>query len=1051
MTLPVSVETETEPESSPHFELPNVVLVLLVAASSVGLAQFSNLLSFRGEFATIWLPAGLTLAALAWMPNRQWPVILLGTLIANMVYDVAMHGRPAWVSFGFWIANSTESIVAVLILNLVRVPFRLTSIRESLWFLLGCCLLATMFGATLGAGVVNFAFGGSYIDTWRIWWSGDAIGLAVVFPFLWSLREVSILDRTRRRMLVPDLRTAVLFAVLLTVQVVCTWYTFGRQSQPLGYLAFPALIWLAIRFPTFGSTTGILFTALVTVFHTANDRGLFGAIESLPDRALVLQSFLMVIAATILVLTSVVRQQAYVSRQYQTTMEKLQASYKEHRELMELLPVSLVLADKDRRITQVNAEFQRQFGYEPEEVFGRETRFLYSEAKTFQQLGKDRFSKDARPSNRPYEVEYRKKDGTRFPGQTVGRTILNESGQIVTNVGLIMDVTSRKESELRFRKLVEVSPVAQIAIDRAGRMTIVNSATLELFGYDRHELLGSAVEILIPAEFRTTHIQDRKTYFADMVARNMSAGRIVKGLCKDGSEVLLEIGLASLQLDDQRYALAAVQNVTERVERETQLQKLKEQLQLTVEGGNVGLWDWDIQAGKLNYSDQWHHQLGEQPGSCHQLTDWEARLHPDDVQEAKDRVQTLFASSETSYESTFRMRHKDGGYRWILSRGRLFRTKDGQPAKLMGTHTDITDFRNTQQQLEAFLKVLGRTDGGWSWDMTTDHVDLTPRYRELLGFDGEDVAALPNTLSAFQERIYRDDAEAVAEHMRLHLEEDQPYSIEFRLRMKDGSFRWFRNRGDSVKDSKGRPVRMVGTIYDITDQKESESRLRESNADLAQFASVASHDLKEPLRAIGGFAQLLDRLYADKLDEKGIGYVENIVAGVARMQDLIEDLLGFSSIGRSQQPKTVVDLNQVVGRVADTVQDRLDAVDGILNFDNLPEVSGWPILLQQLFDNLISNAIKFRNPEVPLQIRVSAKTVGDFVVISVVDNGMGIEAKYQDQIFQIFKRLHRREEIPGTGIGLAICERITDRHGGKLGVNSQLGHGSTFTVSLPRD
>ncbi|MEU1684605.1 ATP-binding protein [Micromonospora sp. NPDC005707] len=231
-------------------------------------------------------------------------------------------------------------------------------------------------------------------------------------------------------------------------------------------------------------------------------------------------------------------------------------------------------------------------------------------------------------------------------------------------------------------------------------------------------------------------------------------------------------------------------------------------------------------------------------------------------------------------------------------------------------------------------------------------------------------------------------------------------------------------------------------------QKQAEELTR-SNRDLEQFAYVASHDLQEPLRKVASFCQLLQRRYAGQLDERADQYIAFAVDGAQRMQRLINDLLAFSRIGRLTTGFTEVDLNKVMGDVAGQTEAARQYADAELTWDRLPVIRGEEPLLTNLLANLVSNSIKFRRPDLPPKVHVSARLVDDEWEISCRDNGIGIEPEFADKIFVIFQRLHSKDAYPGTGIGLAIVKKIVEYHGGRVWVDTDTAEGTTIRFTLP--
>ena len=224
--------------------------------------------------------------------------------------------------------------------------------------------------------------------------------------------------------------------------------------------------------------------------------------------------------------------------------------------------------------------------------------------------------------------------------------------------------------------------------------------------------------------------------------------------------------------------------------------------------------------------------------------------------------------------------------------------------------------------------------------------------------------------------------------------------------------------------------------------------LERSNEDLKQFAYITSHDLGEPLRTISGFAQLLQRRYEDQVDERGREYIERMVGGVARMQTMIADLLAFSRAGRAEIERRPVDAREVVGEVVESLEGAISERGAEVSFDGLPTVEADRNQLQQLFQNLIANALKFNKAERP-RVEVRGGREDGSWRFSVLDNGIGVPPEQREKVFGAFSRLHSRDDYEGSGIGLAICKKIVERHGGEIAIGDGLdGRGSSFTFTI---
>jgi PAS domain S-box-containing protein len=278
------------------------------------------------------------------------------------------------------------------------------------------------------------------------------------------------------------------------------------------------------------------------------------------------------------------------------------------------------------------------------------------------------------------------------------------------------------------------------------------------------------------------------------------------------------------------------------------------------------------------------------------------------------------------------------------------------------------------------------------------------------------------------------------------------YFWDYEYKMRSGDRREYSvlSRGVPVRDAAGKTRSWVGIHLDITAlQRSLETRVRQErdierfNAELRQIAYASAHDLQEPLRMIASYLQLLSRRYKGKLDADADTFIDYAVEGANRLRSLLQDLLLLQQVGKSSRVPATCDLNAVVAKAAERIP------SATIQLDRLPIVIGDEIELVQLFENLLDNAIKYRNPDRDPEIRISAERAGTEWILRVRDNGLGIDSEYLSRIFAIFQRLHPRSAYPGTGIGLAMCKKIVEVHGGRIWAESQPGEGSTFCFSLP--
>lgn len=382
---------------------------------------------------------------------------------------------------------------------------------------------------------------------------------------------------------------------------------------------------------------------------------------------------------------------------------------------------------------------------------------------------------------------------------------------------------------------------------------------------------------------------------------------------------------------------------------------------------------------------------------------------------------------------------------------------------------DVTERKKIQEAIrvsnERYNYVAKATnDSIWDWDLQTNKVVRSgDNFSKLFGYD----AAVADADDQFWTiHVHPEDLESVNKERQKIL--DNPlldyWEDEYRFLKADGSYAFVFDKGHIIRNTKGHAIRMIGSIADITQRKKQEEALKMlnanlerinnelaiSNQELEQFAYVSSHDLQEPLRMVTGFLTQLEKRYGDQLDDKARQYIAFAVDGAKRMRQIILELLEFSRVGRVNSQKERIDLNLLINEICLLQKKAIEEKGAIITTNNLPVIYQLKSPVLQVFQNLISNAIKYSKNGVPPVIEVSASDTGDYWTFSVQDNGIGIEKEYFEKIFIIFQRLHGRDQYSGTGIGLALVKKIVETMGGKINVKSEPGKGSVFTFTIPK-
>lgn len=381
---------------------------------------------------------------------------------------------------------------------------------------------------------------------------------------------------------------------------------------------------------------------------------------------------------------------------------------------------------------------------------------------------------------------------------------------------------------------------------------------------------------------------------------------------------------------------------------------------------------------------------------------------------------------------------------------------------------DISDRKATEKQLaesnERFAILSDATnDAIWDWNIETDEHFWGEGFHKLFGINLELEGKSPEF---WKNRVHPDDFKAIQIILsQLLNQRDQNYfESEYRFRKQDNTYAYVIDKATVIRNKEGNPIRIVGVMMDITHRRKYEESLKKlneelahsnreleiSNKELEQFAYVASHDLQEPLRMISSFLGLIEKKYKNQLDEKGIEYIHYAVDGAKRMREIILDLLEFSRVGNYSESKKPVDTNALLREVLQLNKKSIQEKDAEIIIDQLPDIFGHSNSIIQLFQNLISNGLKYQPKGNKPEIRISGIEHATEWVFSVQDNGIGIDPEFRDKIFVIFQRLHQKDQFSGSGIGLAICKKIVEFHGGKIWVESSLGAGSKFLFTIKK-
>ena len=736
-----------------------------------------------------------------------------------------------------------------------------------------------------------------------------------------------------------------------------------------------------------------------------------------------------------------------------------------YRGLLEAAPDAMVVVNQKGDIVLLNVQAEKQFGYRRDELVGQRVKNIIPKGFAERLIADEKRSVEdalAQQIGTGIELTGLRKNGSEFPIEIMLSPLESAEGILVT--AAIRDISVRKEAEKhlarmegRYRGLLEAAPDAMVVVNQQGEIVLLNVQAEKQFGYSRDALIGQKVKNIIPEGFAERLIADEKRSVEDALAQQIGTGIELTGLRKNGSEFPIEIMLSPLESAEGIVVTAAIRDISVRKEAEKHLARMEgryrglleaapDAMVVVNQGGEIVLLN--VQAEK-----QFGYRRDELLG-----------------QKVKNIIprgfaERLIADEKRSVEDAL-AQQIGTGIELIALR------KNGTefPIEIMLSPLDSAEgilvtaaIRDISVRKEA-EKHLARMEGRYRGlleaapdamvvvNQKGDIVLLNVQAEKQFGYHRDELVGqrMKNIIPAgFAERLIADALRSTEDALAQQI----GTGIEITGRRKDGTEFPIEIMLSPLESAEG--VLVTAAIRDITTRKVAEAHLlykveelNRSNEELGQFAYIASHDLQEPLRMVASYTQLLARRYKGRLDSDADEFITFAVDGANRMQGLIQDLLAYSRVGTKGKELRETSSEEALQRAILNLRGAIADSGAMVTHDLLPPVLADETQLVQLFQNLIGNAIKYQNSGVP-RIHISAiKNGGGKWTFSVRDNGLGIDPQYFERIFVMFQRLHKREEFAGTGIGLAICKKIVERHGGEISVQSQPGKGSTFSFAL---
>lgn len=640
------------------------------------------------------------------------------------------------------------------------------------------------------------------------------------------------------------------------------------------------------------------------------------------------------------------------------------------------------------------------------------------------------------------------------------------------------DITELKQAEeklRRFELLSEHSRDIILFMERKdGHILEANAAAQRAYGYSRDELLALTIHDLRAA--------DTQDLAADQMAQADTSGILFETVHrrKDGSTFPVEISSQGATIRGERTLISVVRDISERKQAEAAIQLKDELLHMTSEMAKVGGWEFDPETGNGTWTDE------------------VARIHDlDPAQETNVELGVSFYMAESRqkieqaikeaieaakpYDLELEMVSAKGNHKWIRTMG-LPSVREGKVTKVQGIFQDITERKRAEEALqrahdELEQKVQERTAALSQansllqalMDHMPDHIyfkDTQSRFirnsrSQALSLGLRDPA---ETIGKTDFDFFPHAAKAYAEEQEVMRSGKPLVDFEEWVVWPDGKETWVSTTKVPLRNSDGETIGIFGISRDITERKKAEQYIRQLNADLEKqaaqlqaankeleaFSYSVSHDLRAPLRAIDGYTRILVEDYEAKFDEEGKRICGIISAEARRMGQLIDDLLSFSRLGRKQMYTSRIDMRSMVESAFEELIKEEDRERIDLRIGKLPPVKGDSSLIRQVWVNLLSNAIKFSSKKERAVIEVGSKQTPEENIYFVRDNGAGFDMEYANKLFGVFQRLHGESEFEGTGVGLAIVQRIIRRHGGQVWAEGEVDRGATFYFALPR-
>ena len=744
------------------------------------------------------------------------------------------------------------------------------------------------------------------------------------------------------------------------------------------------------------------------------------------------------------------------------------ASLEQVSDILESISDAFYTLDREWRLTYINSKAEELWGRSREQLLGQNIWEEFPQA-----VGSQSY----------WQIRRAAEEGVTTTFETIspvlgkwiaGRVYPSPSGVSV----YFQDITERKlgeEERARFAAIVKSSDDAIIGKTLGGIITSWNKGAERLYGYSADEAVGQPISMLVPPERR-----DEIPSILESIRRGEKVDHFeTVRVTKDGTRLDISLTVSPIREYEGNIigASAIARDITEHKLAEEALRESEERFRATFEQAAVGVSHVALDGSWIRVNQRLCDIVGYPRGELLSLT-FQDITHPHDLDRDVGHLHRMLEGETDTYSTEKRYIRKDGSLIWINLTTSLLRDPSGEPKYFISVSEDTTErkrveeelkiseerFRNIIEQSPLSIQILspdGRTlrvNRAWEklWGVTSDELNAVG-YNLL-----EDQQLVERGIMPYIKRGFSGEPTLIPPIM-YDPDETSPGATAY-----EDSRRWVRAFIYPVKDEAGN-IREVTLIHeDITERKHAEEEIRQLNEELEQrvrqrtaqledvnrelesFSYSVSHDLRAPLRHIGGFAQMLQGRAASALDETSQRYLNTIAESTERAGELIDDLLALSRMGRTEMRHTMVDMGRLVRETLNDLEFETNGREIVWEIGELPEVRGDPSMLRLVMQNLLSNALKYTRARQRAVIEVVGSTESEGeVVFFVRDNGVGFDEAYTDKLFGVFQRLHNTEEFEGTGIGLATVRRIVQRHEGRTWAEGRVGSGATFFFSLP--